>query len=166
MSVRLEGIILRRKTLREHDLLLSVFSRSEGRLLLVKEKALKKPQAELDLFCRNEFILAGLQDFTAIYQVSGLDMFVNLRRSYALLQEAANAVKTAEKITAPLQPNPKLYALLAGFLETLNQTAPDKTALKQLRLNWYADILHCEGLYDGKPVTEKSFQLAVVNYRG
>ena len=164
MSVRLEGIILRKKILREHDLMLSVFSKSDGCILLVKEKALKKPQAELDLFCRNEFIVAGLQDFAAIYQVSTLDLYAGLRRNYALLQEAANAVKTIEKITSPLQPNPELYNLLENFLQTLEQT--DKTNLKQLRLNWYTDILRCEGLFDGRSVTEKSFRLAIANYRG
>lgn len=164
MSVRLEGIILRKKILRENDLLLSVFSRSDGRLFLVKPKTLKKPPAGLDIFCRNEFIISGLQDFAAIYQESTLDFYVGLRRNYSLLQEAANAVKIVEKITAILQPNSELYDLLVNFLQTIEQAEPEK--LPQLRLNLYADILRCEGLYDGQPVTEKSFQLALVNYRG
>jgi len=166
MSIRIEGIVLRKKVLRENDLLLNVFTLSDGRIKLVQKQGLKKPKAGLDLFCRNEFIVSENKDFALIYQISGLDLYANIRRHYILLQEAANAVKTIEKITSDLQPNPELYILFSKFLQILNQSTPNKTELKQLRLNWYTDILHNEGLYDGQPVTEKSFQLAIVNYRG
>ncbi|GBR77514.1 hypothetical protein RDn1_173 [Candidatus Termititenax dinenymphae] len=165
MSTRIEGIILRKKVLRDSDLMLSVFTLSDGRIKLVQKRALKKPQAEIDLFCRNEFIVAELKDFSLIYQVSGLNLFAGLRQKYELLQNASEAVKTVEKITSTLQPNPELYQLLKNYLETLNKTT-DITTLENLKLAWYKAILVNEGIYDGQPITEESFKLQVVNYRG
>ena len=165
MSARLEGIVLRKKTLREYDLLLSVFSRTDGRLLLCKTQALKKPQAELDLLVRNEFIVSEPKDFGVIYQVSGLDLFAGIRRSYVLLQAAADAVKIIERLTVALQPNPGLYQLLHAYLQALD-SATDTTALPALQLAWYKNILLNEGIYDGREVSARSFQRQIADYRG
>jgi DNA repair protein RecO len=165
MSVRLEGIILRKKVLRDNDLLLSVFTLSDGRLQLLQKRGLKKPQAEIDLFCRNELIVSENKDFSLIYQVSGLDLFANIRQNYELLQEASEAVKISEKITSSAQANAGLYRLLLNYLRTLN-SAIDTSALLNIRLELYRNILLNEGIYDGKKVTEKNFFRQIENYRG
>lgn len=165
MSLRLEGIVLRKKILRDSDLALSVFSKSAGRLWLVSEKALKKPRAELDLFCRNEFIISQLQDFALIYQTASLDLFAKIRLNHALVTEAANAVKVIEQITSNLQPNSDLYELFAAYLQALAQPLAGRQR-DNIRLNWYQDILQVEGIYNGQPVTEKSFWRQIAAYRG
>jgi DNA repair protein RecO len=165
MSARLEGVILRKKILRDNDLLLNVFSLNDGQIKLVQKRGCKKPQAALDLFCRNEFVVAENKDFAVIYQTTGLELFAQIRQNYALLQNAAEAVQVVEKITSSLQPNAGLYQILLKHLQTLNSTV-DTEALPVLKLELYQNILLNEGIYDGKKVTEKSFRLAIANYRG
>jgi DNA repair protein RecO len=165
MSARLEGVILRKKILRDNDLLLSVFSLSDGRIKLVQKRGCKKPQAALDLFCRNEFVVAENKDFAVIYQTTGLELFAQIRQNYALLQNAAEAVKIVEKITSSLQPNAGLYQILVKYLQTLNSPI-DTATLPALKLELCQNILRNEGIYDGKKVTEKSFWLALANYSG
>ncbi|MDR1997660.1 MAG: DNA repair protein RecO [Candidatus Margulisbacteria bacterium] len=164
MSLRLEGLVLRKKILRDSDLMLQVFSQSEGRIWLVRERALKKPQAGLDLFCQNEFIVAQARDFTPIYQTSNLALFSNIRRDYARLQAAAQAVKTVEKITSSLQPNPGLYRLLLNYLQDLNSLAAPE--LDNIKSDWHRAVLQNEGLYRGQAVTEENFQRQIAAYRG
>ena len=165
MSVRLEGVILRKKTLRDNDLWFSVFTLSDGRLKLVQKRGLKKTKAGLDIFCLNEFIVAENKDFALIYQTTSLDLFASIRQNYMLLQAAAHAVQIIEKITSNLQPNPGLYRIFLNYLQTLN-SAGDMTLLPALKLEFYKDILRNEGIYDGQEVTEKGFRLQIENYRG
>jgi DNA repair protein RecO len=165
MSARLEGVILRKKILRDNDLLLNVFSLSDGRIKLVQKRGCQKPQAALDLFCRNEFVVAENKDFAVIYQTTNLDLFAKIRQNYALLQNAVEAVKIVEKITSSLQPNAGLYQILLRHLQTLNGAAA-AVSLPALKLELYQNILLNEGIYDGQKVTEKSFWRQIENYRG
>ena len=165
MSARLEGIILRKKILRDNDLLLNVFSLSYGRIKLVQKRGCQKPQAVLDLFCRNEFVVSENKDFAVIYQTTSLELFARIRQNYALLQSAAEAVQTVEKTTSSLQPNAGLYQILLKYLQTLN-SAIAAAALPALKLELYQNILRNEGIYDGQKITEKSFWRQIENYRG
>ncbi|MDR2431239.1 MAG: recombination protein O N-terminal domain-containing protein [Candidatus Margulisbacteria bacterium] len=164
--MKLEGLVLRKKILRDSDLALSVFSKTAGRLWLVKERALKKPQAGLDLFCRNEFVLSRLQDFGLIYQAASLELFAGLRRDYTRMQTAAEAVKLIEKITSSLQANAGLYNLLLQYLRTLADLSIAAAKLDNIKLQWYQTVLENEGIYDGRPVTEKNFRRQIADYRG
>ncbi|GBR76036.1 DNA repair protein RecO [Candidatus Termititenax persephonae] len=165
MSARLEGIILRKKIWHDNDLLLSVFSLSEGRIKLVQPRGFKKTRAELDLFCRSEFIVSDNKDFALIYQTSGLDLFSQIRQDYTLLQAAAEAVQTIEKITSSLQPNPELYQLLLDYLRTF-KTGSTAAELTQRKTLWQQNILRSEGIYSGQKISEKSFWQTIEAYRG
>lgn len=124
------GIVLRRRPLRENDRIVTIFTRERGkfevnfksvRLAHGKLRSLSEPVTHGDY----RFFLKNGSSFPVCTGGGSLSVFPRIRRETDRLFAALNFCEVINKLTPAHQPSPEKYGLLLGALENLEDGLSD-----------------------------------------
>ncbi len=124
MSIsKTEGIVLKYTNLGEADKILTILTRSNGKIKAIA-KGCRKPKSSLlsstEVFVFSEFILYKGMNFYHISQAVTRETFYNLRNDLLKLSYATYFAELAETVSAEGLPNERLFLLLAKVLYYLS----------------------------------------------
>ncbi|MBI3997976.1 MAG: DNA repair protein RecO [Armatimonadetes bacterium] len=123
---KIEGIVLRRRSLGEADRLVTVLSRDRGKLTVVAKGA-RKPRSRLggrlEPPTRFRALMAEGRTLDVISQVEVLDAHAALRDDLERMGDAAVVLELADRALADRHPHPEVYRLLVDALALL-RTGP------------------------------------------
>lgn len=146
-----EAIVLKTKSLREADALITLFTREHGKVQAVA-KSLRKPKsrygARLEMFTHNQVMLFQKteRDLAKITGCAMIHSFYSLRESFFKYSMASYFLELVDQLTEYNQPNHELFLLLGRSLG-LMEARILKTRENYLQLwNWFAlQILELSG---------------------
>lgn len=124
MYLTIQGIVLRVTDYNDRDALLTVLSRSHGKLT-VKARGLRRKNSPLVAPCQllayGEFTLFEYRGQYTINEAHCLELFQNLRRDLTKLSLGTYFAQVAELISQEDLPNPELQSLLLNALYALSK---------------------------------------------
>lgn len=124
MYLTIQGIVLRVTDYNDRDALLTVLSRSHGKLT-VKARGLRRKNSPLIAPCQllayGEFTLFEYRGQYTINEAHSLELFQNLRRDLTKLSLGTYFAQAAELISQEDLPNPELQSLLLNCLYALSK---------------------------------------------
>jgi DNA repair protein RecO (recombination protein O) len=149
---RTEGIVLRRHDLGETDRILTLYTRTRGKVRAVA-KGVRKPSSRkaghVELFMCTDMLLAEGRTLDVLTQVEGIDAFLPLREDLTRASYAAHVVELLDAFTEDHDENKALYDLLRNALGWISTTSDlRRTArfyeLRLLELSGYRpELFHC-----------------------
>ena len=124
MYLTIQGIVLRVTDYNDRDALLTVLSRSHGKLT-IKARDLRRKNSPLTAPCQllayGEFTLFEYRGNYTINEAHSLELFQNLRRNLTKLSLGTYFAQAAELISQEDLPNPELQSLLLNCLYALSK---------------------------------------------
>ncbi|HBG81655.1 TPA: DNA repair protein RecO [candidate division CPR2 bacterium] len=120
MTYKTEGIIIKRSSFKEADLLLKVFTPAKGKITVISKGARKiksKMAGSLDLFYLNNFMFAEGKNFDTLCSAETKERFLFLREDLGKLGKAYYLAEILDKIIPDREPNPAVYR---EFIKALN----------------------------------------------
>lgn len=149
---RTEVIVLRRHDLGETDRILTLYTRSRGKVRAVA-KGVRKPTSRkaghVELFMCTDMLLAEGRTLDVVTQVEGVNAFLPLREDLTRTSYAAHIVELLDAFTEDHDENGALYDLLRNALGWITTTSDlQRTArfyeLQLLDLSGYRpELFHC-----------------------
>lgn len=114
MFIKTEALVLRETEYKDHDKLLTLFTKEYGRLTArargIKGKT-SKLKAGCQLLCYSEFTLRDYQGYYFVQEAVPIQMFPALREDLELLSLGSYFAQAAEVISQEDVPNPELLSL-------------------------------------------------------
>lgn len=121
---KVHAIILSRKPLREADLLLTVFTKEQGKIRVLARGARKgkaKLGNKLQQLYNTELYLAGSGLWPIVTSVTTTEKYTKMRQSLDALALAFYGAEVTSKLTPDAEPNPRIYDLLDRFFKQVNK---------------------------------------------
>jgi DNA repair protein RecO (recombination protein O) len=123
MFIKTQGIVLKYTNLGEADKILTLLTRSKGKIKAIA-KGCRKPKSSLlsssELFTCSEFILYKGTSFYHITQAETKESFYNIRNELLRLSYASYFVELADTLSDEDIPSERLFVLLANVLYYLS----------------------------------------------
>lgn len=141
-----QAIVLARKNFGEADRILSVFSKSHGRISLIAKgvrKLKSKKRGHIEVFSLINFHAIKSHGIDMITEAELQDNFENLRKSLKKISLTYYICEILGKITQEREANIELFNLLLSTLEKLKSTSE----LKKLRLSFIKELLIITGYW-------------------
>lgn len=124
MYLTIQGLVLRVTAYNDHDALLTVLSRDQGKLTL-KARALRRKNSPLIAPCQllayGEFTVFEYRGMYTINEARSIELFQPLRKDLQKLSLATYFAQVAELISQEDMPNPELLSLLLNSLYALSK---------------------------------------------
>ena len=124
MYLTIQGIVLRVTDYNDRDALLTVLSRSHGKLT-IKARGLRRKNSPLIAPCQllayGEFVLFEYRGQYTINEAHSIELFQNLRRDLIKLSLGTYFAQATELISQEDIPNPELQSLLLNCLYALSK---------------------------------------------
>lgn len=121
-TYRDEGVVLRTVKLGETDRIVTLLTRSHGRVRAVA-KGVRRPGsrfgARLEPTGHVALQCYRGRELDVVTQVEALDVWRPLREHYGCLTHAVAMLEAADQVAPEREPNPELYRMLVGALRTL-----------------------------------------------
>lgn len=122
MYLTVQGLVLRTTAYNDTDVLLSVLTRTHGKLT-VKVRGLRKKNSPLaapcQLFAYSEFTLFAYRDFYTVNEAHAVALFQELRKDIVKLSLGTYFAQVADVISQEDLPNPELLPLVLNCLYAL-----------------------------------------------
>jgi len=140
---RAEAIVLRKQTVTESSLLVTWYTREFGKLKTLAKGA-RRPkgpfQGKLDLFYRDEivFLESRRSDLHLLHDCFLEAPHKRLRESVESVAAASYVCELVDLATAPEDPNTKLFDILTGALDVLENLRSHPTVLIWFELHLLA----------------------------
>lgn len=161
MYLTVQGLVLRVTPYKDHDALLTVLTREEGKLT-VKARGLRRKNSPLIAPCQllafGEFTLFEYRGMCTINEAHSIELFQQLRNDLTKLSLGTYFAQVAEVVAQEDQPNPELLSLVLNCLLGLAKLNVDERKLKaifELRTACVAgytpDLSGCHGCGDLRP---------------
>ena len=161
MYLTVQGLVLRVTPYKDHDALLTVLTREEGKLT-VKARGLRRKNSPLIAPCQllafGEFTLFEYRGMYTINEAHSVELFQQLRSDLSKLSLGTYFAQVAEVVAQEDQPNPELLSLVLNCLLGLAKLNVDERKLKaifELRTACVAgyapDLSVCHGCGDLRP---------------
>lgn len=161
MYLKIQGLVLRRTEYNDHDVLLTILTRSYGKLT-AKARGLRRKNSPLTAQCQllayAEFTLFEYRGMYTINEASSIELFTELRRDLTRLSLGTYFAQTAEVISQEDLPNPELQSLVLNCLYALSKLGEREEKVKavfELRAaclaGYYPDLSGCHGCGDPYP---------------
>jgi DNA repair protein RecO (recombination protein O) len=123
-TLRVEAIVLHHTNWGEADRLLTVFTKSHGKLRTIA-KSVRKMQSRkaghLEPFCHSTLILAKAHDLWIVTDAETIDAFSPLREDLQLMTRAAYVIELLDRFTFEEGQNWQLYQLVVDTLKRLSE---------------------------------------------
>ena len=133
MYLTVQAIVLRVTDYNDRDALLTVLSRSHGKLT-VKARGLRRKNSPLTAPCQllsyGEFTLFEYRGQYTINEAHALELFTPLRRDLTKLSLGTYFAQVAEVLSQEDLPNPQLQSLLLNCLFALTRLSVSETMVK------------------------------------
>ena len=129
MYLTIEGLVLRVPDYNDRDALLTLLSRSHGKLT-VKARGLRRKNSPLIAPCQllayGEFTLFEYRGMYTVNEAKSLELFTPLRRDICKLSLGTYFAQVAEVVSQEDMPNPELLSLVLNCMYMLcKNTVPD-----------------------------------------
>ncbi len=135
MYLTIEGLVLRITDYNDHDALLTLLTRQQGRLT-VKARGLRRKNSPLTAPCQllafAEFTLFESRGRYTINEAHSIELFQPLRRDLTKLSLATYFAQAAEIISQEDMPNPELLSLVLNCLYALSKLDLDALMVKSV----------------------------------
>ncbi len=154
-AYKVEAIILRAKTMREADKIITIFSRERGKQRVVAHgvsKAKSRKRGAVQPLCHSQLLLYKGKELDSVTQAESITYFDHLRQNLEKLAWASYLCELVDGLNAENEPNEPLFILLLTGLKWLNQPETDLAAaeilvsgfeIKMLGLLGYLPELNC-----------------------
>ena len=133
MYLTIQAIVLRVTDYNDRDALLTVLSRSHGKLT-IKARGLRRKNSPLVAPCQllayGEFTLFEYKGQYTINEAHSLELFSQLRRDLTKLSLGTYFAQAAEVLSQEDMPNPELLSLLLNCLYALSKLGLDEAKVK------------------------------------
>ena len=124
MYLKIQGLVLRRTEYNDHDVLLTILSKQNGKIT-AKARGLKRKNSPLTAQCQllalSEFTLFEYRGQYTINEAHSVELFQGLRRDLELLSLGTYFAQVGELISQEDQPSPELLSLLLIQLTLLEK---------------------------------------------
>ena len=161
MYLTVQGLVLRVTPYKDHDALLTVLTREEGKLT-IKARGLRRKNSPLLAPCQllafGEFTLFEYRGMYTINEAHSVELFQQLRNDLSKLSLGTYFAQVADVVAQEDQPNPELLSLVLNSLLGIAKLNVDERKLKavfELRtacIAGYApDLSGCHGCGDLRP---------------
>ena len=141
-----EGIVLARRNFGEADRILSIYSKSHGRISAIAKgirRTTSKKRGHLEVFSFIKFQMAEGHGIGILTEVETLNGFEKVRKDLKKVSLAYFFTEVIGKITHERERNDGIFELILNYLERLQF----ETRLKSLRLKFIADLLTITGFW-------------------
>ncbi|AKX93357.1 DNA repair protein RecO [Moorella thermoacetica] len=122
-----EGIVLKSRDYQETDQLLTILTRTHGKLEAIV-KGVRKPRSSLrsgtQQLCRSRFLFYAGKSLATVTQCEVQEIYGPLRQDLKRLAYAYYLVEIADGVVMPGQVNQAMYLLLQQGLEALGELEP------------------------------------------
>lgn len=134
-SYKTEGIILRRQNFSEADRILTVFTRTQGKIKILAKgvrriKSRRGPNVEL--FNQVTLFLHRGRNFDILTEAQAQNTFPQIRKKLELVGLAYYVCELVDGLCAENQPHPKVFELLVKILNELENNLIRKFELSLL----------------------------------
>lgn len=155
MYLKIQGLVLRRTEYNDHDVLLTILSRDQGKIT-AKARGLRRKNSPLTAQCQllafAEFTLFEYRGMYTINEAQTIELFPKLRRDIVKLSLATYFAQAAETVSQEDMPSPELQALVLNCmfaLCSLNEPEEKIKAVFELRCaciaGYFPDLTGCPG---------------------
>lgn len=163
MYLKIQGLVLRRTEYNDHDVLLTILTKSHGKLT-AKARGLRRKNSPLTAQCQllafSEFTLFEYRGMYTINEAATIELFHELRRDLVKLSLGTYFAQAAEVICQEDLPNPELQSLVLNCLYALSKLNEPENKVKavfELRCaclaGYYPDLSGCQGC--GNPYPDR-----------
>ncbi|MFH1535649.1 MAG: DNA repair protein RecO [Patescibacteria group bacterium] len=121
---KVEGIILKRRNLGEADRILTVFSKSKGKISVLAKgvrRITSRRAGSIELLNRVSMYLHQAKSFLILTEAESIQTYQKLKEDLTLSTYAFHIIELVDKLTAENQENPKLYEHLVNVLQRLSK---------------------------------------------
>lgn len=161
MYLTVQGLVLRVIAYKEHDALLTVLTRDQGKLT-VKARGLRRKNSPLIAPCQllayGEFTLFEYRGMYTVNEAHSIELFQQLRSDLSKLALGTYFAQAAEVVSQEDLPNPQLLSLVLNCLHCLSKLDVQEAKVKavfELRAACIAgytpDLSGCHGCGDLRP---------------
>ena len=140
MYLKIQGLVLRRTEYNDHDVLLTILSKQNGKIT-AKARGLKRKNSPLTAQCQllalSEFTLFEYRGKYTINEAVTVELFHGLRQDLGKLSLGTYFAQAAEVISQEDLPNPELQSLVLNSLYALSKLNEPEMKVKaafELRL--------------------------------
>jgi DNA repair protein RecO (recombination protein O) len=162
-SYKLQAIILKQINLSEADRLVTVFSKTHGKLRLVAKgvrRLTSRKKGHLELFTLSKLQIAKAKSIDIITEAETIKNFANLRLNLNRVRIAYLMVELIDQLSAEEQEHQEIFTLLLNSLSTLNS----QSASKDFILTFEKELLSLLGFGLPKPpVTRQRMELHITS---
>ena len=161
----IDGIIVKKKPLFEHDCLLTIISKEQGMIRILAKYALSKKfrfGGYLDGFYRLDIEYKEGKSFNFLSQLSAIERYPKLRQSYAALMLGYYMAQVISQVVSTEYPCPEIYELFCETLAALDAGEPPE----RLRDSFHRHFLRIEGIEDSAITKADSFIPSLERYLG
>lgn len=119
---KVEAIVLRSRSMREADRVLTLYSRQMGKIKAVAHginKPASRKRGAAQPFCYSRFMLRRGRDIDSVSQCEGIEMFPGLRSNLDTLAHASYFCELTDAFTEEGEPSEKIFRLLLTGLSRL-----------------------------------------------
>lgn len=135
-SYKTEGIILKRQRLGEADLLLTIFSKSKGKMKVLAKGA-RKPTSRkggnLELFNLVKISVSRGRNLDLVTEVETVSSFKAWKKDLKKVARAYQYCELVDKLSPEEVPNRKILSYLKEALEVLRRSQKDDFEIKLLQ---------------------------------
>ena len=161
MYLKIQGLVLRRTEYNDHDVLLTILTRDQGRLT-AKARGLRRKNSPLTAQCQllafAEFTLFEYRGMYTINEAQTIELFPELRRDIVKLSLATYFAQVAETVSQEDLPSPELQALVLNCFYALCRLREPEGKIKavfELRCaciaGYFPDLIGCHVCGSGVP---------------
>lgn len=126
-SFKTEGIILNRSNFGEADRILTIYTKSHGKIRAIAKgvrKITSRKAGSLELFNHSAIFLAKGKNLDIISEVQVINSFRRWRKSLFCVGLAYYLCELVDKLTPDEQENQQVFDLLAGYLAKIGILKP------------------------------------------
>lgn len=153
MYLKIQGLVLRRTDYNDHDVLLTILSRDQGKIT-AKARGLRRKNSPLTAQCQllsyAEFTLFEYRGMYTINEAQTIELFHGLRQDLVKLSLATYFAQVAETVSQEDLPSPDLLSLVLNCLYALTRLAQPEQKIKavfELRCaciaGYFPDLIGC-----------------------
>jgi len=120
----MDAIVLSRRDIKEHDQIISVLTKDQGKLDLYArgvKKIVSKNTAHLEPFSVVDIDIAAGKEFGYVTRVQSIEYFVNIRNDLEKSMAASYVVSLVDRLTQEGERDVRLYAMLFDWLQHISE---------------------------------------------
>ncbi|MEG6614818.1 DNA repair protein RecO [Peptococcaceae bacterium 1198_IL3148] len=139
-----EAVVLRSKTIREADKLVTIFSRQRGKQRVMAygaAKANSRKRGAVQPLCHSQMMLSRGKVLDSITQCAGISFFTEIVSNLEKMTVAFYFCELMDILNEENEPNEPLFILLLTTLKWLNQPTIDFAAVEKLQAGFEMKML-------------------------